>query len=93
MLGAGNVSYHRVNGSLQSAGLPIGPTTIYTGIHGTSPSDIWTVSTVGTIHHFDGTSWKLSMQTSGVQYNGVFSPARDEVYVIGDPESLLHYQR
>lgn len=92
IVGPGDVSYHRVNGQLQSAGLPSGPNTIYTSIFGTSPSDVWTVGTDGTIHHFDGVSWKLRMQTAGTIYYRVFSPALNDVYVVGDNGSLLHSQ-
>lgn len=93
IVSSGAASLHRVNGTLISAALPDAKNRIYSAIHGTGASDIWSVTTIGEIFHFDGASWKLVLSKPTESYCDVFAINPGDVYVIGMDNGLLHYQR
>lgn len=92
LVGAGASSRHRVNGQLLPSGIPDEKNGFYNSIHGTSSTDAWTVSTLGSIYHFDGTSWKAASLRPTANYNHVFAIAPGDVYVVGTNGDLLHYR-
>ncbi|HEX3772009.1 MAG TPA: hypothetical protein VHV30_14135 [Polyangiaceae bacterium] len=63
----------------------------FQGVWGTSDSDVWAVGDMGTIVHFDGTTWTLV--PSGVTDNltGIMGIGPDDVFVTGDQGNLLHW--
>ena len=92
LIGASSASKHRVNGQLLPAGLPDEKNDVYTSVRGTSRSDVWAVSTAGSVYHFDGSSWKASLLNPQDSYNWVWPIAPNDVYVIGNNGALLHYR-
>lgn len=90
--GEGKQSYHRVGGVLKPAGLPEEPTGRYERITGTGASDIWASSNIGSIVHFDGTTWTVKQPASNHPLDGIWA-GPDDVYATGDQNTLLHLQR
>lgn len=92
LVGSGLNSRHRVNGQLLAAGLPDEKNDIYNSVHGTSSSDVWAVSTAGSIYHYDGSAWKAAKLNPSASYNRVFANSPSDVYVVGDDGTILHYR-
>jgi hypothetical protein len=63
----------------------------FQGVWGSSESDVWAVGDMGTILHFDGTTWTLV--PSGVTDNltGVMGSGPNDVFATGDQGNLLHW--
>jgi hypothetical protein len=63
----------------------------FQGIWGSSDTDVWAVGDMGTIAHFDGTTW--SLVPSGVTDNltGIMGSGPSDVYATGDQGNVLHW--
>src|SRR5262249_51217841 len=56
-----------------------------------SPTDLWVVGEVGTLLHYDGTSWSSAPRLTTEALNGVWGSAPGDVWAVGDDEALLHF--
>jgi len=70
------------------------------GIWGATPDDVWAVggnildrSVPGVIRHWDGAMWSdaTGVDTTGQMFFKVWGTATDDVYVVGDSGTILHY--
>lgn len=95
IVGEGNRSYHRVNGALKSAALPEEVNNRYQRIFGTTSSDVWAVSSAGSIVHFDGAAWSLVEKVPTIGLTGLAGLWLNstDVYAVGDDGVLQHLTR
>jgi photosystem II stability/assembly factor-like uncharacterized protein len=71
---------------------PAGRPPNYFGIWGTGPDDIFLVGEIGTVLHFDGTTWtNLNTTTSTRTLKSVWGTGSDNVYAVGAGGTVLHY--
>ncbi len=61
-----------------------------TAFSGTSANDLW-VASAGSIHHFDGTSWKWTPTGFETPINALWSNAPDDVWAAGGNGLILHW--
>lgn len=63
----------------------------FLGIWGASPTDVWAVSTLGAIFHFDGEVWTYTDTGIAKDLNSVWGSRSDDVWAVGDQSTVLHY--
>jgi len=70
------------------------PNNFYYGMWGSSPSDIWTVSSSNwdkSIFHFEGEKWSSSQVEGLFNLNGIYGFAADNIYVGADNGSIWRF--
>lgn len=61
------------------------------GMWGSGPSDVFTVGELGTILHYDGTSWTQQASGTTETLNAIHGTGPDNVYAVGEGGVILHY--
>jgi hypothetical protein len=72
----------------------VGSTAFFTGIHGTSPTDIWIVGNASpnaVVVRFNGTTWTVMTNIGAVNVADVYTPVFDTAYVVGSGSTIMKY--
>lgn len=67
------------------------PGTQYTGVWGSSPSDVWAVGTGGRTDHYIGSGWVNPSSGTGVSLLGVWGSGPSNVYAVGDGGTVIRW--
>jgi hypothetical protein len=60
-------------------------------VWGPSASDIWAVGDVGTITHFDGTTWKTVESAIEAKLTSVHGTSASDVWAVGEDGAVIHF--
>ncbi|MDF2692356.1 MAG: hypothetical protein K0S65_739 [Labilithrix sp.] len=62
----------------------------FAAIWGSAPNDVWAVGTVGTIAHYDGTSWAATPSGTNQSLQGIWGSSATDIWVTSTPGVILH---
>jgi hypothetical protein len=62
----------------------------WSGLTGSSSSDVWIASWADQIYHFDGVTWE-NVDFSGGQIEDMWTVASDDVWAVGQSGTVLHF--
>ncbi|WP_438045046.1 hypothetical protein [Sorangium sp. So ce128] len=61
------------------------------GVWGSGPDDVFVVGDEGTIAHYDGESWQVTLLDSGEHLQAVWGSGPEDVFAVGLESAILHY--
>lgn len=73
---------------------PLTQTNSLRGLWGSGPNNVWAVGLIGTIMHFDGTTWTIdpkSGQLSNGSIDALWGSGPNDVWAVGETGKILHY--
>lgn len=62
-----------------------------TGLWGSGPSDMWAISTLGALFHFDGQLWTYVDTGISSDLRSIHGIGPNDIWVVGDDSTILHY--
>ncbi len=68
-----------------------GGTEGWISVWGSSASDVWVVGSVGTVLHWNGSSWSTARTGTGSQLTGVWSTSASDAWAVGSAGTILHW--
>ncbi len=69
--------------------LPVDAPTLW-WVHGFAPDDVWAVGELGTVAHFDGTSWRVIETGADYTLWGIWGLSPDEMWAVGGRSAPDH---
>jgi hypothetical protein len=68
-----------------------GTSIYFTGVWGSSPSDVFAVGDGGAILHYDGSAWSAMSSGTSIYFTGIWGSSPSNVFAVGDSGAILHY--